>query len=109
MKHKIILTAAVLSLCVVLTVPVGGGYRSEQKISGKGEHAAVLHPFSRAYAADPRKPASETTASLLKKTEDASALKRVMWTVLVIWAGIGVYLYMLDRKISRMERKRDES
>jgi len=32
-------------------------------------------------------------------------LTRVMWVVLAGWAGIGVYIFFIDRKVSRLEKK----
>ncbi len=40
--------------------------------------------------------------------ETAPPLARVMWIVLVIWLALGVYLFKIDRDISRLEKKIDE-
>lgn len=40
--------------------------------------------------------------------EGDGAVSRVMWIVLVVWLGIGAYLFKIDRNIARLERKIDE-
>ncbi len=41
-----------------------------------------------------------------ERTESA-VLNRVMLTVLGVWAALAVYLFFIDRKLSRMERERE--
>jgi len=50
----------------------------------------------------------EIAPSPAKPDDSSSALYRVMWTVLIIWTAISVYLYAIDRKISRLERELNE-
>ncbi len=34
-----------------------------------------------------------------------AVLTRVMWVVLAGWIGIGIYLFIIDRRVSRLEKR----
>jgi CcmD family protein len=57
-------------------------------------------------AVRPASGANETAAPAITEKDDA--LSRVMWVVLVVWLGLGAYLFKIDRRIARLERKIDE-
>ena len=39
---------------------------------------------------------------------EKKSLHRVMWLILIIWFGIGAYLFKIDRRIARLEKKLNE-
>jgi len=54
--------------------------------------------------AQEKSPGPEKTTTQDLHQEERSVLYTVMIVVLIIWAGISLYLYRIDKKISRIEK-----
>jgi hypothetical protein len=48
-----------------------------------------------------------TEVSQPQEHPESALLNRVMLTILGVWAALAVYLFFIDRKLSRMERERE--
>jgi CcmD family protein len=61
---------------------------------------------SRAHAAGaaPARPSTAPAAQADVETSSAT-LRRVMWVVLAAWTALGVYLFTIDRKVTRLEKR----
>lgn len=87
-KMKLLLCAVILGISVTIT--------HSSRLTG--HEGALLY--------------AETTAVEAESSEQAVAyddmLIKVMAVILVIWGGIAFYLFILDRKISRVEKELHE-
>ena len=52
---------------------------------------------------------SEGNSDIIEDSENKeSVLLKVMIIILIIWIGISIYLFLLNRKVSLLEKKIDE-
>jgi CcmD family protein len=66
---------------------------------------ALLHPVKSLIAVSekPAVPAAGEKAAV--KSDDGSAANGVMAVVLISWLGIAGYLFVIDRKIEKLEKR----
>lgn len=57
------------------------------------------------YAQDPGLHARTDSRETEKKPEPSTTLYQVMGVVLVIWTGLAVFLFRLDRRVARLETR----
>jgi CcmD family protein len=56
------------------------------------------------YAAD----SGAVTSAPAEDTDNKGILIRVMFVILIAWAGLSVYLFLIDRRIARLEKELHE-
>lgn len=71
-------------------------------ISGLQIHLPVNYSV---YAQQQSDRAAEDTAPVVEVNNEESVLRMVMTVILIIWSGIALYLFRIDRKLSRIERE----
>ena len=71
--------------------------------------ALALSPSGARATTAPTATESGKSASVSQHQErsESAVLNRVMLAVLGVWAALAVYLFLIDRKLSRMERERE--
>ena len=93
MRNKKILFIAFAAYCFIFAA--GSLYREK-----RFEHASLSGAL---YAEDEKTPVKQNVPDL-PQAESPRAIYIVMTTVLIIWIGLALFIFNLDRKVARIEK-----
>ncbi len=91
LKHKLFFLTNVLLVISLCTVPFAGQFQS----------AAAFAQAQTGQQADLKTAQPEKEAP----ADAGVVLYRVMGVVLVVWIGLAVYLFTIDRKLTRLQKE----
>ena len=92
-------------LCLIFLL-FGTPFFSLSSITTKQNPVIALHiPGNCAFASDEQK---NVTSSPADNSDEENILMRVMYVILIIWAGLALYLFRIDRKIVKLEKVLNE-
>jgi CcmD family protein len=94
---NIIIFLLLISLAAIWQSTAPGG-----RSAGPFSHA----PFASAslYAQETAKPAADTAPVPDKPADAPGVLWQVMGVIMVIWLGLALFLYRIDRRVAKLEK-----
>ena len=72
-------------------------------------HDTISFPSVSLYAQEATKPAADTAAEPARHADTSSVLYQVAGVILIIWLGLAIFLYRIDRRVTRLEKRLPET